>query len=151
MSEHTRPMTDDTELGAAGLTRRQALTAAAALCGFGAVSLAGTESAHASRRLRVQLSKHPELSNVGGIARVGTLSGAPVAVVRTGSSTYVAVDLRCPHAGVTVTPRPGGFICLPPGHGSQFATSGDKVSGVTPSGLRRLKTKLAKGVLTITG
>jgi len=32
-----------------------------------------------------------------------------------------------------------------------FDIDGDKVSGVTPSGLRKLKTRLSGGILTITG
>ena len=144
-------MTDEQTIDTNGLTRRQALTAAAALCGFGAVALSGGAVAQASGTLRVQLSKFPALKRVGGAAVVGSLNGAQVAVVRTGRSKYVALDMRCPHAGVTVTPRQGGFICLPLGHGSQFDLDGDKVSGFTPSGLRKLKSSLSGGFLTISG
>jgi nitrite reductase/ring-hydroxylating ferredoxin subunit len=142
-------MTDDTTVDATGLTRRQALAAAAALCGFGAVTAAGTGVAHASGSLRVQLSKHPQLGRIGGVANVGTLNGAPVAVVRTGRSTYVALDRRCPHAGGIVSPSGREWVC--PLHNSRFAlNTGRKVSGVTPTGLRRLKARLTRGVLTIT-
>jgi Rieske Fe-S protein len=144
-------MTDSPATDSNGLTRRQALTAAAALCGFGAVALSSGAVAQASGTLRVQLSQFPALKRVGGAAVVGSLNGVQVGVVRTGRSKYVALDLRCPHAGVTVTPRQGGFICLPPGHGSQFDLDGDKVSGLTPSGLRRLKSRLSGGFLTISG
>lgn len=134
-----------------GLTRRQALAAAAALCGFGAAAVAGAGAAQASGTLRVQVSKFPELRNVGGIALVGNLGSTPVAVVRTGTNRYIALNRRCPHAGVPVTPRDRGFICLPPGHGSVFTDTGAKVSGPTPTGLSRLNARFSRGVLTITG
>jgi len=142
-------MTDEQMTDTTGLTRRQALAAAAALCGFGAVAAAGSGVAQASGTLRVQLSKYPALKKVGGAAAVGSLNGVSVAVVRTGRSSYVALDRRCPHAGGIVAPSGGGWVC--PLHGSRFDLDGDKVSGVTPTGLRKLKSTLSKGVLTITG
>ncbi len=145
-------MNDEQATDSNGLTRRQALAAAAALCGFGAVAVTSTGAAQASGTLRVQLSRYPELKKVGGIARIDdTLGGTPVAVVRTGTKSYIALSLRCPHMGVEVTPRGSGFVCLPPGHGSVFSDTGAKVSGLTPTGLTRLNARLSKGVLTITG
>ena len=143
-------MTDDQATDSNGLTRRQALAAAAALCGFGAVAATSTGVAQASGTLRVQVSKYPELRKVGGIALVGNVGATPVAVVRTGTNRYIALNRRCPHAGVAVTPRDTGFICLPPGHGSVFTDTGAKVSGPTPRGLYRLASRFSRGVLTIT-
>ena len=142
-------MTDDQATDSNGLTRRQALAAAAALCGFGAAAVAGTSTAQASSTLRVQLSKYPALKKVGGIALVGNLGSTPVAVVRTARNRYVALDRRCPHAGGVVNASRGGWLC--PDHGSTFDFDGDKVSGFTPSGLRKLKSSLSGGFLTITG
>ena len=79
-------MTDEQTTDSNGLTRRQALAAAAALCGFGAVAVTSTGAAQASGTLRVQLSRYPELKKVGGIALVGNLGSTPVAVVRTGEA-----------------------------------------------------------------
>ena len=143
-------MTDEQTTDSNGLTRRQALAVAAALCGFGAVAATGTGVAQASGTLRVQLSKYPALRKVGGIARVGELGSTPVAVVRTGTNKYIALNMRCPHQQVEVTPRGRGFICLPPGHGSVFTDTGAKVSGSTPTGLSRLDSRLSRDVLTIT-
>ncbi len=142
-------MSHDQATDSNGLTRRQALAAAAALCGFGAVAATGTGVAQASGTLRVQLSKYPALKKVGGVALVGSLNGASVAVVRTGRTRYVALDRRCPHAGGIVSQSGSDWVC--PLHGSRFDIDGDKVSGVTPTGLRRLKTSLSSGVLTISG
>lgn len=142
-------MSDDRATDSNGLTRRQALAAAAALCGFGAAIVTGGAAAQASGMLRVQLSKYPALKKVGGVALVGSLNGVSVAVVRTGQTQYVALDRRCPHAGGIVTQTGSQWVC--PLHGSRFDIDGDKVSGVTPSGLRRLKSSLKSGILTITG
>lgn len=144
-------MTDEPSIDNTGLTRRQALAAAAALCGLGAV--VGASSAQAAPRagaLRVRLSAYPALSKVGGVAVVGNLGSIPVAVVRTGRTRYRALNRRCPHAGVAVTPQGTGFVCLPPGHGSVFTKTGVRVSGPTPTGLIRLKARLSRGILTIT-
>ena len=142
-------MTHDEPTDGLGLTRRQALAAAAALCGFGAAVAAGPSVAQASGTLRVQLSKYPALKKVGGAAVVGSLGGTQVAVVRTARNRYVALDRRCPHAGGIVGLSGSQWVC--PLHGSRFDLDGDKVSGVTPSGLRKLKSRLSRGVLTITG
>lgn len=142
-------MTDDLATESNGLTRRQALAAAAALCGFGAVAAISAGIAQASGTLSVQLSKYPALRKVGGVALVGSLNGASVAVVRTSRTQYVALDRRCPHAGGIVSPSGREWVC--PLHGSRFDIDGDKVSGVTPTGLRRLKTTLNGGVLVISG
>jgi cytochrome b6-f complex iron-sulfur subunit len=142
-------MSDEQTTDTNGLTRRQALAAAAALCGFGAAAVAGTGVAQASGTLRVQLSKYPALGKVGGAAVVGSLNGTQVAVVRTARNRYVALDRRCPHAGGIVTQSGNQWVC--PLHGSRFDLDGDKVSGVTPSGLRKLRSRLSRGVLTITG
>ena len=143
-------MTEDQTIDGLGITRRQALAAAAALCGLGAVAAAGTGEAQAVGSLRVRLSRYPALKKIGGIAVVKNLGTTPVAVVRTGKSTYRAFSRRCPHAGVAVTPRNGEFICLPPGHGSRFSASGSLISGPAGGGLTPLKSKLSRGVLTIT-
>ncbi|MGA1502799.1 MAG: ubiquinol-cytochrome c reductase iron-sulfur subunit [Candidatus Nanopelagicales bacterium] len=142
-------MTEDQTIDGLGIRRRQALAAAAALCGFGAVAAASTGEAQAAGRLRVRLSRYPALKKVGGAAVVGRIGSTQVAVVRTARNRYVALDRRCPHAGGIVNASSGGWVC--PLHGSRFDLDGDKVSGVTPTGLRQLPSKLRRGVLTITG
>ena len=144
-------MTDEQTTDSNGLTRRQALAAAAALCGFGAVAVTGTGVAEAAGTLRVRLADHPELAKVGGIARVGTLGSTPVAVVRTTTRTYIALSLICPHVGEEVTPRGRGFVCLPPGHGSTFASNGARRSGPATTGLRKLRARPSAGTLIISG
>lgn len=132
-----------------GLTRRQALAAMAALCGAGALAAAGATAAQATGQLKVRLSQYPTLKRVGGVASVGVLSGRQVAVVRTARNSYVALDRTCPHAGAIVSASGGGWLC--PAHGSRFDLDGDRISGPTPTGLRRLPSRRKRGVLTITG
>jgi Rieske Fe-S protein len=148
MDQHTHRMAEDHAIDGTGLTRRQALAAAAALCGVSAVAATGTGLAQASGTLRVTLANFPALSRIGGAAIVGQHDGVHVAVVRTGSKTYVALDRRCPHQGGIVGQSGDQWVC--PLHNSRFELDGDKVSGVTPRGLRRLKTRVRKGTLVIT-
>lgn len=141
-------MSEDQTIEGLGITRRQALAAAAALCGLGAVAAAGTGVAEAAGTLKVRLSKFPALKQVGGAAVVGRIGSTQVAVVRTARNSYVALDRRCPHAGGIVNAEAGGWVC--PLHGSRFDLDGDKVSGVARTGLRRLKSRRTRGTLTIT-
>lgn len=100
--------------------------------------------------LVVDPSLFPALSTVGGIARVdnqqpGTL---PVAVVRTGTSTWAAFSMVCPHQGTTINIVSGGFLC--PNHGAQFNTSGANVGGQTSGPLTSLQvTVQSTGTLLI--
>jgi Rieske Fe-S protein len=141
-------MTDEQSIDGLGLTRRQALAAAAALCGLGAVATTGVGVAQAAGTLKVRVADYPALRKVGGAEVVGSIGGVQVAVVRTGRSMYVALDRRCPHAGGIVSKSGNQWVC--PLHFSRFDLDGDKVSGATPSGLRKLRSRFSKGILTIT-
>jgi Rieske Fe-S protein len=74
--------------------------------------------------LRVTLASWPALANVGGVAgSVGSLNGGPVAIARTGPSSYLAFSMRCPHAGTTINVVNGAsFRC--PNHGALFNGQG---------------------------
>ena len=88
--------------GVPHLTRRDALKAAAGLCGIALVA-AGASTAQAapapsnaikelkSGRVKVALKKVPALRKVGGVATIGNVRGVPTAVVRTGKKTYLAL------------------------------------------------------------
>jgi Rieske Fe-S protein len=79
----------------------------------------------------VKLSDYPALAAVGGIAVVdnGSRSGEPIAVARTGASTYIALSLVCPHRGTTVSVvnNNTSFYCS--GHGATFAGNGSWTGG----------------------
>ncbi len=139
----------------AGTSRREFITASAAsavaallvaACG-GATGATGVTGPGGS--LSVQISKFPALANVGGIARVDT-GGSPVAVVRTGASTFAALSLICPHFGCTVGIYGSSFQC--PCHGAQFASTGTWIGGQRTTNLGSYTTSYdaTTGVLTIT-
>lgn len=84
--------------------------------------------------ITVTLANFSALATVGGVARVDGGSGAPTALYRSGSASFVAVALVCPHAGYyPVEVTSGGYYC--PAHGSSFSKTGGVQSGPSPSGL----------------
>jgi Rieske Fe-S protein len=98
----------------------------------------------------VSLANHPGLANVGGIVLV-TETSAPIALERTGTSTFVAYSLICPHQGGTVeltgnTSVP--FQC--PLHGAQFNAAGANVGGQGTSSLSRYATVYDATTNTVT-
>ncbi|MFM8774302.1 MAG: ubiquinol-cytochrome c reductase iron-sulfur subunit [Actinomycetota bacterium] len=129
------------------LTRRDALRGAAALCGLSLLSLGISEAQAAAPgntgvllpdgRVKITPSSIPALAKVGGVTAILPVKGTPAAVRRTGTNTYIAVSLRCPHAGAIATPQASGFTCN--AHGSRFNTTGTVTNGPATSGLTRLK------------
>lgn len=98
-------------------------------------------------RITVRLKNIPELSQIGGSVGVGNVKGKPVAITRTGNSTYVAFSLSCPHQGVKVSKKANGWVC--DAHGSEFEADGDLVLGPATTRLPRVPMKISKGVATI--
>lgn len=74
--------------------------------------------------LPVTIAAWPALANIGGAAgSVGILNFSPVAVVRTGASSFVAFSLVCPHAGSIVQViNNSTFRC--PNHGATWFGTG---------------------------
>jgi Rieske Fe-S protein len=101
-------------------------------------------------QLVVTLAGVPALAAVGGFARVDGNTSTPVALVRTGPATYVALSMSCPHQGATVSIQSGGFIC--PRHGARFSSSGTWLGGQPTSSLKVLASTYdgAAGTVTIT-
>ncbi len=99
--------------------------------------------------LLVTVSKYAALANVGGIARVDGNTGTPIALVRTGAASYVALSMVCPHQGATVSVQTSGFICSR--HGARFSSAGTWLSGQRTSNLRTLTSTFdaTTGVVTI--
>ena len=95
----------------------------------------------------VTVAKVPALAKVGGAVLLGKVKGVPTAVVRTGQSTYQALNLRCTHQGVPVSLKAGQWSC--PAHGSSFAIDGSVTGGPAQTSLATVKSALNKGVLTV--
>lgn len=98
-------------------------------------------------RLSVKLSGVPQLAKVGGSVQIGLIKKIPVAIARTGPSSYVAFNLSCPHAGVIVNQTPEGWLCN--AHLSRFAPDGALAWGPATTGLKSVPIKVSKGVATV--
>ena len=122
------------------------MAAAAALAACGAISdlSAPTLSGPAT----VNVSGNASLAAVGGVAMV-TAGGALLAIVRTGTASFVALSRVCPHQGGIVNQSGGGFQC--PIHGATFNSTGGWIGGQRTSSLHSYTTSYdaASGVLTI--
>jgi Rieske Fe-S protein len=101
-------------------------------------------------QLDVTVSNYPALANIGGIARVDSGQGTPVAAVRTSTTTFSAFSLICPHFGCTVGIASGSFAC--PCHGARFAANGRWTGGQPTGNLTSLVVAFDEttGILTIT-
>ena len=137
----------------ATLGRRQFLSAslmAAAAAALAACSATGMTDATSPSNvgLSVKVSDYATLANVGGVALINA-SGSPIAVVRTGTSTFVALSRVCPHQGSTVNAVTGGFLC--PNHGARFDQNGTWTGGQRTSNMRAYSTSYdaATGTITI--
>jgi Rieske Fe-S protein len=105
----------------------QAALAAAALvlaaCGDGDGFVAGPGPLNAS----IKVGDFPELANVDGAVAI-VLNNRPVAIVRPGATTFLALSRVCPHqGGVIVSNNAGAWFCT--GHGAQFSLRGDWTGG----------------------
>lgn len=153
-STHTHPMSDDTQ-SPNGHSRRTFLIGACTLAAAGitgAVLISPAEAATgvqtiSSGKVKVTVAKIKALRKDGGVALIGMVGEAQTAVLRVNATTYVALDLSCPHAGVTVKRSSSGWSC--PAHGSQFGTDGQLKKGPARHPLAKFKTTFSGGVLTI--
>ncbi len=134
---------------------RSALAAATALlagaCAGGSNTTGPGGTPGGNGTLSVTIANYPALGSVGGIARVDSGQGTPVAAVRTSATTFAAFSLICPHFGCTVGIASGSFAC--PCHGARFASNGHWTGGQPTGNLSPLNATYdpTAGVLTITG
>ena len=120
-------------------------------CGTGVWDAVAPQTVNLGAGVGVKVSNFPALNAVGGIARVDGGVGAPLAVVRTGTSTFTAFSLACPHQGTTVNVTANGFTC--PNHGAMFNASGTWTGGQVTGNLVSYTTQYdaTTGLLTIAG
>ena len=137
------------------VSRRAILSGACvlALGGLGAIPAAANSAVKklANGRVAVTLKGIPELAKVGGSVSIGNVKGKPVAITRTGASSYTAFSLLCPHQQVTVSNSATGWRCESDngGHGSEFKVNGDLVLGPATSRLARIPIRVSRGVATV--
>ena len=111
------------------------LAAMAALAACGASSDATAPNVPANSAINV--GDFPSLANVGGVALV-SLGGAPLAIVRTSSTSFIALSRVCPHQGSIVGLNNSGFLC--PNHGAQFDSTGQWIGGQPTSNMHQYAT-----------
>lgn len=120
-----------------GIDRRAFLEAALAALGVTGLAACASSAfaAPAITAFSVRIADFPALASVGGIAVVdnGSRSGEPIAVARTGTSTFFALSLVCPHRGTTVSVVNNSFYCT--GHGATFSANGTWTGGQPTSNL----------------
>lgn len=122
-----------------------------ACAGGGGVAGPGSSGGNGNTSLSIQVANYPALASVGGIARVDSGRGTPVAAVRTSATTFAAFSLICPHFGCTVGVAGTSFAC--PCHGARFASNGKWIGGQPTGNLSPLTATYdaTAGMLTITG
>jgi len=96
----------------------------------------------------ITVADFPDLTAVGGVVFV-SLDGSPLALVRAGDASFLALSRVCPHKGSLVNEAAGGFVC--PRHGARFDADGTWIGGQLPTSLRERTTHYAVStdVLTI--
>jgi Rieske Fe-S protein len=67
--------------------------------------------------------------------------------VRTGTSTYTALNLKCTHQGVPVKAQGSGWSC--PAHGSAFAGDGKVTKGPAAKPLATVPSKVSGTTVTV--
>lgn len=122
------------------------LTAAAAALAACSASGGGDVTGPSSVGLTLKLSDYPTLASVNGVALISA-NGSPIAVVRTGASTFVALSRICPHQGSTVNLVTNGFLC--PNHGASFTLNGTWTGGQRTSNMRSYTTTYDSAAGTI--
>jgi Rieske Fe-S protein len=131
---------------------RRALFAGACGVAMATVPALSAEAASAVKKLSngklsVRVRDIPELKEIGGSVRIGTIKGSPVALTRTGASSFVAFTLICPHQGITVKKADGGWNCE--AHGSKFEANGDLNFGPATTGLPSVRVKVSRNQVVV--
>jgi Rieske Fe-S protein len=139
------------EAKGAGIDRRTFLghgAVAAALLALTGCSLDATGPSYGpSVGSSIVVADYPELTNVGGVAMV-SYKGSPVAIERTGDTTFLALSRVCPHQGNIVNAISGGFLC--PRHGARYDANGTWIGGQPTHSLRSIATAYDVSTDTLT-
>lgn len=147
-------ISDSTELNIAStrLSRR------GVICGVTALSLGFLpETAQAAtsviktkdKKLSISLKANKVLAKVGGVVTVDLANGSTLAVVRTavGLQGFTALNLSCPHNGITVMEVDKEWVC--PAHGSEFALNGKLKRGPARTALMKYPIKATSSAVIV--
>lgn len=133
-----------------GIARRTFLVQSGILAAMAALAACGGADSTAPgvpANSQVNVNDFPALANVGGVAMV-SLGGAPVAIVRTSSTSFLALSRVCPHQGGIVQQFGTRFVC--PVHGATFDLNGSWIGGQRTSSLHQYTTTFDSTANTLT-
>ena len=142
----------DQKIEEQGISRRTAL------CGLsliGAGIFTSVESAVAASgvkvlangKVEVTLRLNPALKKVGGVVRIDDVKGKSIALVRTSTKAYTAVNLLCTHLGGQLFQTGNQWQCDE--HGATFTLAGKNLVGPATTALKQLPVKATASVVTI--
>jgi Rieske Fe-S protein len=140
------------EIEESGVSRR---TAICALSLIGVGIFTSTESAAAASgvkilsngKVQVTLKLNPALKKVGGVVRIDDVQGRSIALVRSSTKTYVAVNLLCTHQGGELVQTGNQWQCQV--HQATFTLAGKNLIGPATTALKQLPVKATALVVTI--
>lgn len=84
----------------------------------------------------LSFSQFPALQSTGGGVVVDVNGRNPIAVVRTGATSAIALSAVCTHAGCTIAYQESSMDLACPCHGSVFSLSGQVSAGPARSALK---------------
>lgn len=124
------------------------LAAIAALNACGSLGAADVTAPNVPANSTITVGNYPALASVGGVAMI-TVGSAPIAVVRTGTSDFIALSRVCPHQGGIVNFLHNDFVC--PRHGATYDITGQWIGGQRAGNLHQYTTSYdaTSGTLTI--
>ena len=142
----------DQKIDDQGVSRRTAICALS-LIGVGVFTSA--ESAVAATgvkilsdgKVQVTLKSNPALKKVGGVVRIDDVKGKSIALVRTSTKAYTAVNLLCTHLGGQLFQTGNQWKCEE--HGATFTLAGKNIAGLATKALKQLPVKATASVVTV--
>lgn len=124
-----------------GIGRRTFLVQSGILAAMAALAACGASTDSTSPTLpsnsEIDVGNYPTLANVGGVALV-SIGSAPVAIVRTSTTSFLALSRVCPHQGGTIGESGNRFVC--PVHGATFDLNGNWIGGQPTSNMHQYTT-----------
>ena len=133
------------------MERRSFIIASCTLCGLALVpgllnscSKSSTTTKNVNFTLDLSSSTNSALQTVGG-----SVVSNDVIVIRTGTSSFVALSALCTHQGCTVGYNSSSKELVCPCHGGTFDTNGNVLGGPPPKALQKFTVTQSGNTLTI--